>query len=118
MLKWIDGEILYVLKLGTFNVAVVAFKGRCVPRFVHYSSENVPVRYYKKTVPACYRCGTLCHRGDACPNLDVQRCIHCGATVNITPEGPTEHNCQPKCLIFGGNHFTCSAECVGKFRKA
>ncbi|KAH7941406.1 hypothetical protein HPB49_013381 [Dermacentor silvarum] len=117
-LEWIDGEILYVRKLGTSNVAVVTFKGRRVPRFIHYCSENVPVRYYKKTVPACYRCGTLGHRADACPNPDDQRCIHCGANVNITPSGPTKHNCQPKCLICGGNHFTGSAECVGKFRKA
>ncbi|KAH7960787.1 hypothetical protein HPB49_023387 [Dermacentor silvarum] len=117
-LEWIDGEILYVRKLGTSNVAVVTFKGRRVPRFIHYCSENVPVRYYKKTVPACYRCGTLGHRADACPNPDDQRCIHCGANVNITASGPTKHNCQPKCLICGGNHFTGSAECVGKFRKA
>ncbi|KAH7959795.1 hypothetical protein HPB49_013910 [Dermacentor silvarum] len=117
-LEWIDGEILYVRKLGTSNIAVVTFKGRRVPRFIHYCSENVPVRYYKKTVPACYRCGTLGHRADAWPNPDDQRCIHCGTNVNITPSGPTKHNCQPKCLICGGNHFTGSAECVGKFRKA
>ncbi|KAH7936949.1 hypothetical protein HPB49_006525 [Dermacentor silvarum] len=94
-LEWIDGEILYVRKLGTSNVAVVTFKGRRIPRFIHYCSEDVPVRYYKKTVPASYLCGTLGHRADACPNPDDQRCIHCGANVNITPSGPKKHNCQP-----------------------
>ncbi|KAH8037961.1 hypothetical protein HPB51_019925 [Rhipicephalus microplus] len=44
MLEWIDGEILYVRKLGTSNVAVVTFKGRCVPRLIHCCCENVPVR--------------------------------------------------------------------------
>lgn len=92
-LAWIDGEILYVRKLGTSNVAVVTFKGRRVPRYIHYCSENVSVRYYKKTVPACYRCGTVGHRPDACPNPDNRRCIHCGAKVDITPDGPAEHKC-------------------------
>ncbi|KAH7974234.1 hypothetical protein HPB49_012350 [Dermacentor silvarum] len=49
-LEWIDGEILYMRKLGTTNVAVVTFKRSRVPRFIHYCSENVPVRYYKKTI--------------------------------------------------------------------
>ncbi|KAH8029988.1 hypothetical protein HPB51_006194 [Rhipicephalus microplus] len=117
-LEWIDGEILYVRKLGTSNVAVVTFKGRRVPRFIHYCSENVPVRYYKKTVPACYRCETVGHRPDACPNPDNQRCIYCGAKVELTPEGPAKHDCQPECLICGENHFTGSPQRVGKFRKA
>ncbi|KAH8032393.1 hypothetical protein HPB51_024522 [Rhipicephalus microplus] len=117
-LEWIDGEILYVRKLGTSNVAVVTFKGRRVPRFIHYCCENVPVRYYKKTVPACYQCGTVGHRPDACPNPDNQRCIHCGAKVELTLNGPVKHDCQPECLICGENHFTSSAQCVGKFRKA
>ncbi|KAH8010024.1 hypothetical protein HPB51_024374 [Rhipicephalus microplus] len=69
-------------------------------------------------VPACYRCGTVGHRPDACPNPDNQRCIHCGAKVELTPEGPAKHDCQPECLICSENHFTGSAQCVGKFRKA
>ncbi|KAH8024442.1 hypothetical protein HPB51_023551 [Rhipicephalus microplus] len=54
-LEWIDGEILYVRNLGAHNAAVVTFKGRRVPRFIHYCCENGPVCYYKKTIPACYR---------------------------------------------------------------
>ncbi|KAH8009048.1 hypothetical protein HPB51_009657 [Rhipicephalus microplus] len=117
-LEWIDGEILYVRKLGTSSVAVVTFKGRRVPRFIHYSCENVPVCYHKETVPACYRCGTVGHRLDACPNSDSQRCIHCGAKVELTLEGPAKHDSQPECLICGENHITGSAQCIGKFRKA
>ncbi|KAH7946828.1 hypothetical protein HPB52_004902 [Rhipicephalus sanguineus] len=97
---------------------MVTFKGRRVPRYIHYCSENVSVRYYKKTVPACYRCGTVGHRLDACPNPDNRRCIHCSAKVDIAPDGPAEHECQPECLVCGENHFTSSAQCVGKFRKA
>ncbi|KAH8020314.1 hypothetical protein HPB51_000594 [Rhipicephalus microplus] len=33
-------------------------------------------------------------------------------------QGPAKHDCQPECLICGENHFTSSAQCVGKFRKA
>ncbi|KAH8041738.1 hypothetical protein HPB51_017558 [Rhipicephalus microplus] len=117
-LEWIDGEISYVRKLRTSNVAVMIFKGRRVPRFIHYCSENVPVRYYEKTVPACYRCGTVGHRPDACPDPDNQWWIHCGAKAELTPEGPAKHDCQPECLICGENHFTGSAQCIGKFWKA
>ncbi|KAH7952359.1 hypothetical protein HPB52_022033 [Rhipicephalus sanguineus] len=111
-LEWIDVEILYVRKLSTSNVAVVTFKGRRVRRYIHYYSENVPVRCYKKTVPSCYRCATVGHRPDACLNLDNPRCIHCGAKVNITPDSPTEHECEPECLTCGENHFTGSAQCT------
>ncbi|KAH7986729.1 hypothetical protein HPB51_026645 [Rhipicephalus microplus] len=97
---------------------MVTFKGRRVPRFTHSCCENVPVLYYKKTVPACYRCGTVGHRPDACPNPDNQRCIHCGAKVELTLEGPVKHDSQPECLICGENHFTGSAQCIEKFRKA
>ncbi|KAH8036802.1 hypothetical protein HPB51_005807 [Rhipicephalus microplus] len=117
-LEWIDGEILFVRKLGTSNVAVVTFKGRRVLRFIHYCCEIVPVRYYKKMVPACYRCGTVGHRPHACSNPDNQRCIPCGVKVELTLEGPAKHDCQPECLMRGENHFTGSAQCVGKFRKA
>ncbi|KAH7949732.1 hypothetical protein HPB49_014674 [Dermacentor silvarum] len=71
----------------------------------------------QENAPAGYRCGTLGHKADACPNLDDQRCIHCGAMVNITPDGPREHNCQAKCLICGGNHFTGSAEQPGQHKQ-
>ncbi|KAH8019624.1 hypothetical protein HPB51_020429 [Rhipicephalus microplus] len=57
-------------------------------------------------------------RPDACPNPDNQRFTHCGAKVELTLEGPAKHDCQPECLICGENHFTGSAQCVGKFRKA
>ncbi|KAH8024899.1 hypothetical protein HPB51_002307 [Rhipicephalus microplus] len=58
------------------------------------------------------------HRPDAFPNPDNQRCIHCGAKVELTLEGPAKHDCQPECLICGENHFTGSAQCVGTFRRA
>ncbi|KAH8030596.1 hypothetical protein HPB51_010427 [Rhipicephalus microplus] len=51
-------------------------------------------------------CGTVGHRPNACPNPDNQWCIHCGAKVELTPEGPAKHDCQPECLICGENHFT------------
>ncbi|KAH8028663.1 hypothetical protein HPB51_018066 [Rhipicephalus microplus] len=112
-LEWIDGEILYVQKLGTSIVAVVTFKRRRVSRFIHYCCENVPVCYYKKMLQACYRCGTVGHRPDACPNPDNQRCIHCGGKVELTLEGPAKHDCQLECLTCGESYFTGSAQRVG-----
>ncbi|KAH7937958.1 hypothetical protein HPB49_018224 [Dermacentor silvarum] len=71
-----SGELVLVRKLGNSNVAVLTFEGRNVPRYVHYNAELTPVREYKKTVPACSRCGTLGHRADNCPNPDQRKMQH------------------------------------------
>ncbi|KAK8764039.1 hypothetical protein V5799_033352 [Amblyomma americanum] len=60
--KWREGEIAFVRKLGKSNVAVLTFVGRKVPRYVHYNCEWTLVREYKRTIPACFRCGTIGHR--------------------------------------------------------
>ncbi|KAH7986474.1 hypothetical protein HPB49_025955 [Dermacentor silvarum] len=116
-LFWREGEIAFVRKLGTTNVAVVTFVGRRLPRYIHYNHECVPVRAYKKTIPACYRCGTIGHRVDNCPHPDDGRCGFCGQQVGITPAGLNEHECKPICMICGEAHLTGSAQCTGKFRK-
>ncbi|KAH7954277.1 hypothetical protein HPB49_017130 [Dermacentor silvarum] len=96
-----EGEIAFVRKLGTTNVAVVSFVGRRLPRYIHYNHECVPVRAYKKTILACYRCGTIGHRVDNCPHPDDGRCGFCGQQVGITPAGLNEHECKPICMICG-----------------
>ncbi|KAH6944607.1 hypothetical protein HPB50_004248 [Hyalomma asiaticum] len=96
---------------------LVTFEGKRVPRHVYCSDQVIPVRLYKKTVPACHRCGTVGHRADICPRPQSGRCGRCGSQVATTPEGPAEHECTPRCLICGGSHLTGAAECRDKYRK-
>ncbi|KAH7975403.1 hypothetical protein HPB52_001394 [Rhipicephalus sanguineus] len=114
---WREGELAFVRKLGTSNVAVLTFVGRRVPRYVHYNCECTVVRKYKKTVPACYRCGTIGHWIDNCPHPDVARCGYWGQKVGASEQGLAEHECAPLCMVCGEAHLTGSANCKGKFRR-
>ncbi|KAH8029474.1 hypothetical protein HPB51_000646 [Rhipicephalus microplus] len=62
-----EPNIVSVRKLGDTPVAVITFAGTKVPRTVLYNCERLPVRLYKKTVPACPVCHTVGHRADTCP---------------------------------------------------
>lgn len=59
-----EAQILNIRKLGQTNVAVLTFEGRKVPRHIFYWNEAIPVRLYRKTTPACPRCGEVGHRAD------------------------------------------------------
>ncbi|KAH7949102.1 hypothetical protein HPB49_005157 [Dermacentor silvarum] len=69
---------------------------------IHYNAELTPVKDYKKTVPACYRCGTPWHRADNCPNPVNERWV-------------APHECNPMCIVCEGPHLTGSRECTRKF---
>ncbi|KAH7934350.1 hypothetical protein HPB49_025063 [Dermacentor silvarum] len=63
--------------------------------YVHnLETKLTPVREYK-TVPACYRCGTLGHRADNCANPVNERCGLCGQNVGAGTEGMAPHECNP-----------------------
>ncbi|KAH7936439.1 hypothetical protein HPB52_023424 [Rhipicephalus sanguineus] len=113
-----EPNVVTMRKLGDTTVAVITFAGTKVPRTVLYNCERLPVHLYKKTVPACPLCGTVGHRADTCPRPQPGRCISCGVQVPAaTPDGPTEHQCVPSCLLCGGGHKTGAPGCAGRFRK-
>ncbi|KAH7953078.1 hypothetical protein HPB49_004267 [Dermacentor silvarum] len=97
---------------ATASALAITFEGRKVPFNVYYWGEAVPVRLYRKTTPACPRCGTIGHRPDVCPNPQTGRCRACGET-NLHED----HECQPSCLICGGPHLTGSIQCNQKYRR-
>ncbi|KAH7971439.1 hypothetical protein HPB49_024102 [Dermacentor silvarum] len=105
---WREGDLAFVRKLGTSNVAVLTFVGRRVPRYVHYNCECAVVREYKRTVPACYQRGTIGHRIDNCPHPDLTRCGYCGQRVGASEQGLAEHECTPSCMVCGEAHHTGS----------
>ncbi|KAH9379060.1 hypothetical protein HPB48_001339 [Haemaphysalis longicornis] len=106
-----EAQNLNIRKLGQTNVAVLTFEGRKVTRHIFYWNEAIPVRLYRKTTPACPRCGAVGHRADVCPTPNAQRGQACGEA-----QPGLEHNCTPTCLICGDSHLTGSADCAAKFR--
>ncbi|KAH9372832.1 hypothetical protein HPB48_010982 [Haemaphysalis longicornis] len=113
-LRYNNGEILSVRRLGSSNIAVVLFDGNFVPRQIYYNDQGITVRLYKKTTPACHCCDTVGHRADICPRPKPGRCDQCGSEVATTPEGPVEHKCTPRCLICGGDHLTGTSGSSGR----
>ncbi|KAG0430651.1 hypothetical protein HPB47_022504 [Ixodes persulcatus] len=105
---WREGELAFVRKLGTSSVAVLTF--------VHYNCECSVVREYK-TLPACYRCGTIGHRIDNRPHPDVERYGYCGQRVGASEQGLPEHECTPSCTVCVEAHLTGSTDCKGKFSR-
>lgn len=115
--QWRAGQLADIRKLGNSNVAALTFVGKVVPRFVHYNSEVTLVRAYKRTIPACVRCGTVGHRTDICPSPDNDKCGLCGVTVPTTDGVKAPHECIPSCAVCGQAHATNSRDCKGKFRQ-
>ncbi|KAH7931770.1 hypothetical protein HPB52_025358 [Rhipicephalus sanguineus] len=112
-LHWPQGTILAARKLGDSTAAVVTFEGTKLPRFLFYHCVATYVRPYKKTVPACTRCGTIGHRASVCPHPNPDRCAKCGT---LAAEGLTDHDCHTKCLLCQGAHETGARGCTGKYR--
>ncbi|KAG0434710.1 hypothetical protein HPB47_018928, partial [Ixodes persulcatus] len=110
------GEIVDIRQYGTSNEAQLTFDGQTVPRYVNYNSEVSLVRRYKKTIPACVKCGTVGHRADTCPNPNGENGGLCGQKVSVVEGVRAPHDCQPKCATCGLAHATKSRECAGKFR--
>ncbi|KAH7973622.1 hypothetical protein HPB49_003461 [Dermacentor silvarum] len=97
-LYWPEGKILHVRRLGTPN--------KVKPRYVSYDALLIPVQRYKKTVPACCRCGSVGHRPDSCPGPKPDLCGICGKAVPLTDGARAPHECTPTCALGAGPHVT------------
>ncbi|KAH7936987.1 hypothetical protein HPB49_006990 [Dermacentor silvarum] len=91
-LYWPEGEILHVRRLGTSN------------------------KPYKKTVPACGRCGSVGHRPDSCPGPKPDLCGICGKAVPLTDGTRAPHECTPRCALCAGPHVTADRCCKERYR--
>ncbi|KAH7951962.1 hypothetical protein HPB52_015837 [Rhipicephalus sanguineus] len=109
-------KVIGARRLGTTNVVVLTFEHANIPRNVLIFGENNPVQKYRKTVPTCFRCGTIGHRNDVCPNPSAppNSCPSCGkGDVNLA-----DHECPSGCLLCNGPHTTGARECPKRFRPA
>lgn len=115
-LYWPEGEILHVRRLGTSNKVRLTFSGKVKPRYVSYDALLIPVQPYKKTVPACGRCGSVGHRPDACPGPKPDLCGICGKAVPLTDGARAPHECTPRCALCAGPHVTADRCCKERYR--
>ncbi|KAH7973623.1 hypothetical protein HPB49_003462 [Dermacentor silvarum] len=110
-LYWPEGKILHVRRLGTSNKVRLTFSGKVKPRYVSYDALLIPVQRYKKTVPACGRCGSVGHRPDGCPGPKPDLCGICGKAVPLTDGARAPHECTPTCALGAGPHVTADWCC-------
>ncbi|KAH6929538.1 hypothetical protein HPB50_002620 [Hyalomma asiaticum] len=115
-LYWPEGEILHVRRLGTSNKVRLTFSGKVKPRYVSYDALLIPVQPYKKTVPACSRCGSVGHRPDTCPGPKPDLCGICGKAVPLTDGSRAPHECTPRCALCAGPHVTVDRRCKERYR--
>ncbi|KAH9366905.1 hypothetical protein HPB48_022249 [Haemaphysalis longicornis] len=97
---------------ATRLVTVVMVK----PRYVSYDALLIPVQPYKKTVPACGRCGSVGHRPDVCPGPKPDLCGICGKAVPLTDGARAPHECTPRCALCAGSHVTGDRHCKERYR--
>ncbi|KAH7954853.1 hypothetical protein HPB49_022111 [Dermacentor silvarum] len=115
-LYWSEGEILQVRRLGTSNKVRLTFSGKLKPMYVSYDALLIPVQPYKKTVPACGRCGSVGHRPDSCPGPKPDLCGICGKAVPLTDGARAPHECTPMCCLCAGPHVTADRCCKERYR--
>ncbi|KAG0411024.1 hypothetical protein HPB47_011859 [Ixodes persulcatus] len=60
---WREGELVFVRKLGTSNVAVLTFVGRRVPRYVHYNCPSHRLQGLQRKIPPASPPRNLATRG-------------------------------------------------------
>ncbi|XP_065302789.1 uncharacterized protein [Dermacentor albipictus] len=104
--------ILGARMLGKSKTALITFDGPFIPRMVNWWGGEYKCHPYRPTRQVCYNCGQQGHRSDVCPTPDAKACRQCGA--RNPPEG---HQCQPKCLVCGGDHATGSRDCKERLKQ-
>ncbi|KAH9360233.1 hypothetical protein HPB48_001602 [Haemaphysalis longicornis] len=115
-LYWPEGEILHVRRLVTSNKVRLTFSGKVKPRYVSYDALLIRVQPYKKSVPACGRCGSVGHRPGACPGPKPDLCGICGKAVPLTDGARAPNECTPRCALCAGSHVTGDRRCKERYR--
>ncbi|KAH7941066.1 hypothetical protein HPB49_009723 [Dermacentor silvarum] len=93
-----QAPILFARMLGKSTAAPITFDGLEVPRRIFYYVCSI-----------CLKTG---HRADICPTPESPRCKNCG---HENP--PEDHQCQPNCVLSGGDHSVTDPSCLARQRK-
>ncbi|KAM7300848.1 hypothetical protein ISCGN_016433 [Ixodes scapularis] len=104
-------SVLHAKRMGNTDNVIILFNGFHVPRYVYYRAMLVRCTLYKKQVDVCHECGRLGHRADVCPSPNDKICRGCGCS-----NPPSEHRCEPKCLLCGKGHVTGDRKCKAKYK--
>ncbi|KAH9364147.1 hypothetical protein HPB48_017642 [Haemaphysalis longicornis] len=92
---------------------VIAFSGGKVPNYVKYGNLLVECSLYRKQIDKCFQCGRLGHRMDVCPNPTNHICRGCGIQ---NPGKGHNHDCKPKCSLFGGDNLPADKVCKARYK--
>ncbi|KAL1466258.1 hypothetical protein MTO96_026797 [Rhipicephalus appendiculatus] len=104
-------KALEAKRIKNTTTVVVLFDGMKVPNYVMCGASLLRCTLYKRQNGVCYACEGLGHRADVCPNPNKRLCRGCGLA---SPSD--DHQCSPKCALYGGQHHTADRTCKERFQ--
>ncbi|KAH7936723.1 hypothetical protein HPB49_003408 [Dermacentor silvarum] len=107
-----QAPILFARMLGKSTAALIAFDKLEVPRTIYYYGGELLCRPYRPLSQVFSICLKTGHRADICSTAESAQC------ENYGHENPSENNqCQPKCVLCGGDHPVTDSSCPARQRK-